>query len=87
MPAPALNEYQYDVIVRLGGRRKGVTVPELVERFDIPRLLAWRAMQRLTKAGRLRRTNMKRRRDLVYYNAGRGSDVYKAHPQTQEELR
>ena len=84
MPAPALNPEQYTVIVRLAERRKGVTVPELVDRFGISRLLAWRAMQRLEKSRRVHRTNVKRRRDLIYYNAGRGSDVYKAHPEPEE---
>lgn len=77
----------YDLIVRLAERRKGITVPELVDRFHIPRLLAWRALQRLEKFGRIHKTTVKRRRDIIYYNAGRGSDVYKAHPNQEEKRR
>ena len=77
MTAPLVGRGQLDLVVELGQRRKGVTAPEIAERFDIDHLAAWRAIQRLVRRGRLFRTDHKRRRAFVFERAGRGATVYK----------
>ena len=79
MPVLALG--QVDLIVDLGKRRKGVTVVEIKERFEVSHLAAWRALQRLVKCDRLCKTPRKRRRGLLFEDAGRGADVYKTRPE------
>ena len=72
------------MIVELGRRRKGVCAPEIEERFAIPHLAAWRALQRLVKCGKLFKTTRKRRRALLFDDAGRGADVYKTRPEVND---
>jgi len=81
MTAPTLSTGNIDLIMQLGRRRKGITVPEVSERFHCSHLAAWRALQRLEKAGRLHRTGNKRSRS--FYGGGRSPDVYK----TREAIR
>lgn len=87
MTARLLGDAQINLILAWAGRRKGVTVPQVAEHFDITHLAAWRAVQRLVKAGQLFETDRKRRRDLLFGagKAGRGAKVYKRSP--NQEIR
>ncbi len=77
MPRPLLDLGQYDLIVVLGERRKGVTVPEIAGRLRINRMSAWRAIQRLVRVGKLHKIDRKRRRVMLYEKPGRGADIYR----------
>lgn len=81
MPGPLLDLGQYDLIVSLGERRKGITVPEVASRLRMSRMSAWRAIQRLVQAGKLHRINRKRRRVMLFERPGRGADIYKTRPE------
>lgn len=88
MTAPTLSLGAIEIVVVMGKRRKGVTVPEVKEHFDVSHLAAWRVVQRLVRQGRLYVIGA-RRRELLFVG-GRGAVVYKTRvrPQgrrTQEE--
>jgi len=84
MTAPALGHGQAELILRLGSQRRGVTAPQIADRFDISHLAAWRAIQRLVKRGRLFETDHKRRRSFVFERAGRGATVYKTKQENHD---
>lgn len=80
MPAKVIGIYQEERIIQVAGRRKGVTAPEVSEAFDCSRQTAWNTLERLRKAGRLIKTERKRRRWMLFKHAGQGSFVYVANP-------
>lgn len=82
MTAPLLGPGQEVLILQWGGRRKGVTAPEVAEHFDISPRAARRALQRLVEQGKLYKLPRKRVRSMVFGfgRAGRGADIHKTRP-------
>lgn len=80
MTVKMIGPYQEEHIVRAASARKGVTAPEVADVYGCSRFTAWNTLERLRKAGRLIKTNNKRRRWVLFERAGRGAWVYVVNP-------
>ena len=83
-PLPIVTPLQEDRVGRWAARPSGVSIPEVADALSVSRWTARRVILRLVKAKRLRRTDERRRRTLIFERAGSGGIVYKA---TAEEKR
>lgn len=75
---PKIGDPGVDRVVHMGRRHKGVTIPEVMELFDVHRDCARRFVLRLVREGKLRRTEVRRRRADIFIQPGCGGIVYRA---------
>lgn len=84
-PRGRIGDPGLDRALRLGLRASGVTVPEIMEAFGVPKDSARRYVLRLVREGKLVRTQERRRRPDIYCKAtGAGAFVYRAATWTKK---
>jgi len=76
---PKIGDPGIERVVRLGLRKDGVTIPEVMEEFGVGKDCARRFVLRLIREGRLMRTDRRRRRpDVFIRHHGAGGVIYQA---------
>ncbi len=73
-----LTPAQEDSVARWATRASGVTIPEIADRLGVNRWTARRMVLRLVSEGRLRKTEDKRRRTMIFERAGTGGIIFRA---------